>query len=107
MIAGLVSIDSPCSEYSGNTTRSIVGMLRRALPTSAQMRSHCVSRSAPLFTTGSCSCTSPITTPFGDLFSPPSPLIASLPLVAIDRSQRGPRWFRREGGRVTACEPAV
>ena len=33
MISGLVSIDSPCSEYSGNTTRSMVARLRRALPT--------------------------------------------------------------------------
>ena len=35
MIAGFMSIDSPCSEYSGKTTRSIVAMLRRALPTIA------------------------------------------------------------------------
>src|SRR5258707_1282423 len=32
MISGLVSIDNPCSEYSGNTTRSMVPRLRRALP---------------------------------------------------------------------------
>src|SRR5690606_1397597 len=31
-MSGEVSIDRPCREYSGNTMRSIVGMLRRALP---------------------------------------------------------------------------
>jgi hypothetical protein len=38
MIAGLVSMERPCSAYSGNTTRSMVGILRRALPTMATMR---------------------------------------------------------------------
>ena len=33
IIAGLVSIDRPCREYSGNTTGSMVPRLRRALPT--------------------------------------------------------------------------
>ena len=46
MISGLVSIDRPCSEYSGKTTRSMVAMLRRALATSAQMRSVCRARSS-------------------------------------------------------------
>ena len=35
MISGLVSIERPCSAYSGKTTRSIVPRLRRALPTMA------------------------------------------------------------------------
>jgi antirestriction protein ArdC len=39
MISGLVSIDRPCREYSGNTTRSMVPRLRRALPTMYTMRS--------------------------------------------------------------------
>src|SRR3989454_4031363 len=81
MISGLVSIERPCSEYSGKTTRSIVGMPFRALVTKAQILFACAARSAFVTTTGSCDCTSPITTPSGDLFSPPSPLIALLPLT--------------------------
>src|SRR5207249_10449778 len=81
MISGLVSIERPCSEYSGKTTRSIVGMPFRALVTKAQILVACAARSALVTTTGSCDCTSPITTPSGDLFSPPSPLIALLPLI--------------------------
>ena len=54
MISGLVSIDSPCSEYSGNTTRSMVDRLRRALPTIQTIRSVCRARSAFVATTGNC-----------------------------------------------------
>src|SRR5438309_3095263 len=82
MISGLVSIERPCSEYSGKTTRSIVGMPFRALVSKAQILFACAARSALVTTTGSCDCTSPITTPSGDLFSPPSPLIALLPLAS-------------------------
>src|SRR6185369_4695842 len=78
MMSGLVSIDRPCSAYSGNTTRSMVDRLRRALPTIARIFSVCRARSSGVFTTGSCNCTIPITTPLGDLFSPPSPLIGGL-----------------------------
>ena len=53
MISGLVSIDRPCSEYSGNTTRSMVAMLRRALPTIAQIRSVCAPDPSGVTTTGS------------------------------------------------------
>src|SRR5271155_2510897 len=53
----------------------MVGMLRRALPTMATMRWACQARSSGVATTGSCNCTRPITTPFGVLFKPPSPLI--------------------------------
>jgi hypothetical protein len=53
MMAGEVSIDRPCSEYSGNTTRSMVDWLRRALATSSQMRAVCDARSAGVLTTGS------------------------------------------------------
>src|ERR1700730_6391222 len=42
MMSGLVSMLSPCSAYSGNTTRSIVERLRRAFPTSWQIRSVCL-----------------------------------------------------------------
>jgi hypothetical protein len=55
MISGLVSIDRPCSEYSGNTTRSMVPRLRRALPTIVTIRSVWRARSARVTTTGSCS----------------------------------------------------
>ena len=75
MISGEVSIDRPCSEYSGNTTRSIVPWLRRALPTSATMRSVCAASSSGVRTTGSWHCTRPMTTPFADLFRPPKPLM--------------------------------
>src|SRR6186997_1079264 len=77
MISGLVSIDRPCSEYSGNTTRSMVPRLRLALPTMLTIRSVCRARSALVATTGSCSWTSPMTTPSGDLLRPPSPFMAS------------------------------
>src|SRR6202453_34724 len=76
MIAGFMSIDRPCREYSGKTTRSIVAMLRRALPTVAAIFRACAARSAGVTTTGNCNCTTPTTTPFGDLLRPPSPFIA-------------------------------
>src|SRR6266404_2347605 len=79
MIAGLVSIERPCSAYSGNTTRSMLGMLRRALAVMATMRWVWVARSSVVTTFGSCNCTSPITTPFGVLFNPPSAFIVALP----------------------------
>src|SRR5216683_2758034 len=79
MIAGLVSIDRPWRAYSGNTTRSMVGRLRRALPTMATMRWVWSASSPGVATTGSCSCTTPMTTPFGVLFKPPSALIGALP----------------------------
>src|SRR5437660_1059721 len=77
MMSGLASIDSPCSEYSGNTTRSMVERLRRALPTMVTMRSVWRVRSALVATTGNCSCTSPMTTPLGDLLRPPSPFMSN------------------------------
>src|SRR5277367_3535597 len=80
MIAGFMSIDRPCREYSGKTTRSIVAMLRRALPTVATIFFVCAARSAGVTTTGNCNCTTPTTTPFGDLLRPPSTFIAP-PLV--------------------------
>src|SRR3984957_5911725 len=80
MIAGFMSIDRPCREYSGKTTRFIVPMLRRALPTVATIFCVCAARSACVTTTGNCNCTTPTTTPFGDLLRPPSPFIAP-PLV--------------------------
>ena len=43
--SGLVSIDSPCSEYSGNTTRSMVGVPLRAFCTIAQIFLVCAARS--------------------------------------------------------------
>ena len=76
MIAGFMSIDRPCREYSGKTTRSIVAMLRRALATVATIFCVCAARSAGVTTTGNCNCTTPTTTPFGDLLRPPSPFIA-------------------------------
>src|SRR6266446_3454412 len=78
MMAGLVSIDRPCSAYSGNTTRSMVGMLRRALPTISTMRRVCAASCSGVLTFGSCSCTRPMTTPLGVLFSPPSALMVCL-----------------------------
>src|SRR5476649_21957 len=77
MIAGLVSIDRPCSAYSGKTTRSVVDMLRRALPTRSQMRLVCRPRSSGVTTVGFWNCTSPVPTPSGDLLRPPRPLMAS------------------------------
>ena len=74
-ISGRVSIDRPCSAYSGKTTRSIVAMLARALATIATMRSAWAVTSARVAMVGSCSWTRPMTTPFGDLFSPPSPFM--------------------------------
>src|SRR3974390_2251173 len=108
MIAGLVSIDSPWSEYSGKTTRSMVERLRRALPTLATMRSGWGARAALVTTTGNCSCTSPITTPSGDLFNPPSPFMGrslqrtafalrqANPIFAVDKSL----YFRRLRARL-------
>ena len=75
MSAGSVLIESPCSEYSGNTTRSIPGRLRRALPTRSTIRPVWAASSDGVVTVGSCSWTMPSTTPAGDLLSPPSPLI--------------------------------
>ena len=63
MIAALVSIDRPCSEYSGNTTRSMVDKLRLAFATMSQILRVCAARSCGVFTTGSCNCTMPRTTP--------------------------------------------
>src|SRR5450755_641301 len=74
--SGAVLIDRPCSEYSGKTTRSRPALLRRALPTIATTRSACAASCAGVSTTGSCSCTRPMTTPFGDLLRPPSPLMS-------------------------------
>src|SRR5258706_1238086 len=79
MIAGLVSIDRPCSAYSGNTTRSRVGMPRLAVATCAQIRAVWRLRSSRVATTGSCSCTIPSTTPLGVLLRPPRPLMVRLP----------------------------
>ena len=76
MMAGSVAMLRPCSEYSGNTTRSIVPWLRRALATMSQMRCVCAARSAGVATTGSVNCTRPTTTPCLDLFNPPRPDIA-------------------------------
>jgi hypothetical protein len=53
--SGLVSIDSPCSEYSGNTTRSMVGMLLRAFCTIAQIFLVCATRSLLAAIVGNCS----------------------------------------------------
>src|ERR1700686_3089297 len=77
MMAGSVLIDSPCRAYSGNTTRSMVGMLRRALPTMSTMRRVCAASWSGVATTGSWSWTSPITRPLGVLFNPPSALLMS------------------------------
>src|SRR6516162_9399842 len=77
MIAGSVLIDRPCSAYSGNTTRSMVGMLRRALPTMSTMRRVCAASSSGVATVGSCSWTRPITRPLGVLFNPPSALMSA------------------------------
>src|SRR5215470_2525008 len=57
----------------------MVGRLRRALPTMATMRWVWAASWSGVATTGSCNCTTPITTPFGVLFKPPSALIESLP----------------------------
>src|ERR1700691_91537 len=76
MIAGFISIDRPCREYSGKTTRSIVAILRRALPTVAAIFRACAARSAGVALIGDCNCTTPTTTPFGDLLRPPRPFIA-------------------------------
>ena len=53
----------------------MVGMLRRALAVMATIRCVWAARSSVVTTFGSCNCTSPITTPFGVLFNPPSALI--------------------------------
>ena len=78
MSVGSVLIESPCSEYSGNTTRSMPGRLRRAFATMPTIRSVWAASSAGVVTVGSCSCTIPITTPAGDLLSPPRPLMAGM-----------------------------
>jgi hypothetical protein len=80
--SALVSIDRPCSEYSGKTTRSIVDMPLRAFAAIAQIFLVCAARSLLVAMVGNCSCTNPITTPSGVLFNPPSPLIRSLHLRA-------------------------
>ena len=46
----------------------------------------CAARSAGVTTTGNCSCTRPITTPFGDLLRPPSPFISCS--ISIARGAR-------------------
>jgi hypothetical protein len=89
MISDAVSIERPCSAYSGNTTRSIVPWLRRAFATSSQMRCVCAASSALVLTTGSCSCTSPTTTPCSDLLRPPRPLIAWFLSQRVDDSSPG------------------
>ena len=53
MISGLVSIERPCSEYSGKITRSIVPRFRRALPTMATILAVCFAKSSFVLTTGS------------------------------------------------------
>src|SRR5436189_1827891 len=73
--SGAVLIDNPCSAYSGKTTRSSPALLRRALATIATIRSACAASWAGVSTTGSCSWTRPMTTPFGDLLRPPRPLM--------------------------------
>ena len=98
MSSGLVSIDRPCSEYSGNTTRSMPGILRRAFAARSQMRRHCAARSPRVATTGCCSCTRPSTTPPGDLLRPPSPFIAFL---------RSTRVSSRVRKRVVSCPSAA
>src|SRR5439155_23931436 len=87
MMARSVLIDSPWSEYSGKTTRSIVGLLCRALPTNAHTRAVCASRSVGVWTTGFWSCTKPITTPLGVLLRPPSPLTATSIVTGDDRTR--------------------
>ena len=99
--SGAVLIDRPCSEYSGNTTRSMVGRLRRALPTIATMRSVCAASSAGFVTVGNCSCTMPSTTPAGDRLRPPSPLMARE--LAMPRATR--RFPTREGFVTLPWEP--
>ncbi len=75
MMSGLVSIDSPCRLYSGNTTRSMVPRLPRAFATVRTILSVWAVSSAGVLTTGSCACTRPITTPFGLLLRPPNPFM--------------------------------
>ncbi len=81
--SALVSMDRPCSEYSGKTTRSMVVIPLRAFATMAQIFCVCAARSLLLAIVGSCSCTSPMTTPSGALFNPPSPLIDRLLLALL------------------------
>ena len=52
MISGFVSIDRPCRAYSGNTTRSRLGIPFLALVTMAEIRSVWRARSALVTTTG-------------------------------------------------------
>src|SRR5262245_51875482 len=115
MMAGFVSIDSPCNAYSGKTTRSIVGMPSRAFATIRQIFSVCRARSSGVATTGNWSCTSPITTPLGDLFRPPSPLtvvssppvFCTLPYGAAARLRRSdlPEIPRPSFGRSARAPP--
>jgi len=106
MISGLISIDRPCSAYSGKTTRSMVPMLRRALAVISTMRAVWAARSSGVSTTGSLSCTSPITTPFGDLFKPPSPFIAASPYLVMLNSPGAP-VMARVGEEVAIKTPRV
>ncbi len=75
MMAGFVSIDRPCSAYSGKTTRSMPDRLARALATMETIRAVCPASSAGVETTGNCNCTRPMTTPLGLLLRPPSPFM--------------------------------
>ena len=100
-------MDSPCSAYSGNTTRSMLGMFRRALATMSQILRVCAARSAGVLVTGSCSCTRPITTPFGDLFSPPNPLMANLQNYLVTLSSPGAPARLRRGEQVAIMIASV
>ncbi len=53
--SALVSIERPCSEYSGKTTRSIVDMFLRAFCTIAQIFFVCAARSLLVAIVGNCS----------------------------------------------------
>src|SRR5476651_278744 len=107
MIAGLISIDRPCSEYSGKTTKSMVAMLRRALPTSSQMRLVCRARSSRVTTVGFWICTSPMTTPSGALFNPPSPLMWLPPPVDFPTEEQTACQWLLVGARAHFLAEAV
>ncbi|RMU60276.1 hypothetical protein ALP29_201144 [Pseudomonas syringae pv. avii] len=77
MICGAVLIDRPCREYSGNTIRSMPGVLRRALATMRTTFCVCAHNASRVWGSGSASCARPITTPLGDLFKPLRPLAMS------------------------------
>ena len=85
MISVLLPIERPSIEYLGKTTSALVPSLARALATMATILAVCALRSALVLTTGSWAWTSPITMPFGLLFSPPNPFMRALYLV-IDSS---------------------